>query len=295
MNSSCLLVLAQHVAHVLAQETLDALAKLLHAIDVGLLHPPGAIRRIGRARLEFLDRLLHAEVPGDVGDQVADRGERVHRLDDHRHVQVQLAQPRHAHQLGHAVDLSGARTALAGLAVPAHRQVGRLLRLDAVDGIQHHHALFHRRLVILKLPAARIAAPDAEQRLHWPSISSPRSLPSTLRASAGWRAAPPASRHPAPRATTMLYLPHSGSLFGKSSRNCAPRLSFRSSAARVIASETIEHVIKIHCRVPAVVVLTVARDARPCRALPQSPRCTPSARCISSSVRTMPTRSCIES
>ena len=38
-----LVVLAQHVADVLAEETLDALAKLLHAFDVGLLHAPGAI------------------------------------------------------------------------------------------------------------------------------------------------------------------------------------------------------------------------------------------------------------
>ena len=38
-----LVVIAQDVAHVLAQEALDALAELLHAIDVLLLHPPGAV------------------------------------------------------------------------------------------------------------------------------------------------------------------------------------------------------------------------------------------------------------
>ena len=37
MNSSCMMVLAQHVANVLTQEALDALAELLHPIDVVLV------------------------------------------------------------------------------------------------------------------------------------------------------------------------------------------------------------------------------------------------------------------
>ena len=41
-----LVVVAQHVADVLAQEALDALAELLHALDVFLLHAPGAVRRV---------------------------------------------------------------------------------------------------------------------------------------------------------------------------------------------------------------------------------------------------------
>ena len=53
-----LVVVAQHVAHVLAQEALDALAELLHAVDVGLLHAPGAVRRVGRPRLERRMRLF---------------------------------------------------------------------------------------------------------------------------------------------------------------------------------------------------------------------------------------------
>ena len=50
-----LVVVAQDVAHVLAQEALDALAELLHAVDVLLLHPPGAVGGVGLARLERLD------------------------------------------------------------------------------------------------------------------------------------------------------------------------------------------------------------------------------------------------
>ena len=79
-----LVVVAQHVADVLAQEALDALAELLHAVDVLLLHAPGAVRRVGRARLERLDLLLDLEVPRHVGHQVADRRERLHRLDRDR-------------------------------------------------------------------------------------------------------------------------------------------------------------------------------------------------------------------
>ena len=47
-----LVMLAQNVAHVLAQEALDALAEFLHAVHVHLLHAPRAVRRVGRARLE---------------------------------------------------------------------------------------------------------------------------------------------------------------------------------------------------------------------------------------------------
>ena len=43
MNCSVQLMIAHHMADVLAKEALDALAEFLDAIDVALLHPPGAI------------------------------------------------------------------------------------------------------------------------------------------------------------------------------------------------------------------------------------------------------------
>src|SRR5689334_16667945 len=43
-------MLAQNVAHVLAEETFDAFSEFLHAIDVLLGHAPRAVGRVGRAR-----------------------------------------------------------------------------------------------------------------------------------------------------------------------------------------------------------------------------------------------------
>ena len=76
-------MLAQHVADILAQKTLDALAKFLHAVDVRLRHAPRAIGCIGRTGLELLDLLFHPEIPRDVGHQIADQRKGFHRLDSH--------------------------------------------------------------------------------------------------------------------------------------------------------------------------------------------------------------------
>src|SRR5438105_2126936 len=64
------LVVANHVADVLAQEALDALVELLNAIDVLLHHPVGAIglRRLETKRRHLLGLLV---VEGHVGHEVA--------------------------------------------------------------------------------------------------------------------------------------------------------------------------------------------------------------------------------
>ena len=72
----CAVAVAQHVADVLAQEALDALAELLHALDVLLVHPVSRRRRApARLRREGLDALVLLVVPGDVADQVLDHRE----------------------------------------------------------------------------------------------------------------------------------------------------------------------------------------------------------------------------
>ena len=46
-------MVAQHMADVLAKKALDAFAEFLHAIDVLLCHPPRAVGGIWRPRLEL--------------------------------------------------------------------------------------------------------------------------------------------------------------------------------------------------------------------------------------------------
>ena len=61
-------VIAQDVANILAKKTFNAFSKFLHAIDVLLLHPPGSICRVGRARLELLDAFFDGKIPRDIRD-----------------------------------------------------------------------------------------------------------------------------------------------------------------------------------------------------------------------------------
>ena len=184
-----LVVFPQDVAHVLTEKALDALAKLLHALDVGLLDAPCAIGCVGWAGLELLDRLLGPEIPRDIRDQIAYDRKRMHRLNDDRHIQIDVTEPGHAHEPGHAVDFGRARSTLAGLAVPSHREVGCLLRLNAVHRVQNNHALLDGCCVILECAARGVSAPDAKCRwcghlFRLPATSSLQLLSSTHPASA---------------------------------------------------------------------------------------------------------------
>src|ERR1700704_4936841 len=133
-----LLVIADHVTDVLAQEALDALVEFLDAIDVLLHHPVGPVglRWLDAQRRHLFGLLV---IVGDVGDEVADGREAADRRHRDRFALLEEIHPRHAHEAGLAVDLGAARAALAGLAVPAHREVGGLRGLDAVDEGEAHH------------------------------------------------------------------------------------------------------------------------------------------------------------
>src|SRR5262249_52711214 len=67
--------------------------------------------------------------------------------------------PGHAHEPRLAVHFRAARTALAGFAVPAHRQIVGLLRLNGVDHVQHHHPFTDGDAVIFEFAARRATPP----------------------------------------------------------------------------------------------------------------------------------------
>ena len=158
-----LLVVTDHVAGVLAQEALDALAELLAPLHVDLLHAVVTGLEPGRrCERRHLARLLVVE--GHVGDEVADDRERAQRRDGDRLVVVEGVHAGHAHQPRATVDLGAARPALAGLAVPAHGEVLRLRRLEAVDDVEDDLALVHLDLEVVQLAVVVRPSPDPELR-----------------------------------------------------------------------------------------------------------------------------------
>ena len=114
------------------------------------------------SRLERFNFFLYAKVPGDICDQVFQDWKSFHRLDCHRVLQWKLAESRHTHQFWHSIDFRRAGAALAGLTIPAARQVRRLRTLNIMNRVEHDHALGNFRGVIPKRAASRIPAPDFE-------------------------------------------------------------------------------------------------------------------------------------
>ena len=148
-----LVVIAQHVADVLAQEALDALPEFLDAIDVALRHPPGAVGASGGRGLNFLMPFLTRKFHDTSVTRSLISGNARIGSTVTGSCRFDLAQARHAHQPRLAVDLRRARAALAGLAVPAHGQVRRLLGLDLVHGVEHDHAVGHLGVEVWNVPS----------------------------------------------------------------------------------------------------------------------------------------------
>src|SRR5882724_4123360 len=171
-------VIADDVADVLAEEALDALAEFLAALDVLLLHAPGAVRLL-RPRLEGGDLPGLLVVEGDVGGEGAkQRGGPDGRHRD-RLVGLEGVHARHAHEARLAVDLGATRATLARLAVPAAGEVARLRGLDGVDDVEYHHAFLRLHPIVLEGAALRVAAPHPHRHhggghhfLSWSSVLS---------------------------------------------------------------------------------------------------------------------------
>src|SRR5579875_865048 len=153
------IVIPQHVADVLAEEALDALAELLDALDVLLHEGPVGIRLRGKRR----DLLVHLVVPRDVRDQILDERERLQRLDRDLLPFREAIHAGLAHQARIPVHLGAAGAAFGRLAVPADGQLRIEKALYVVNGIQHHHPFLDRDLVGLEL--SRLPAYAAED-LH---------------------------------------------------------------------------------------------------------------------------------
>src|SRR5262249_42552131 len=156
------LVLAEHVADVLAKEALDALAEFLDPIHFLLAHSPRAVRCIRLARFERWNHLVDLVVPGDIGHQIFDDGKRLHRLNCNRRLDRDRVHAGHAHKPWLAVDFGRAGAALAGLAVPTAGEIASLGGLYLVYAIQHYHPFADFNRVVLEVAAAFVAAPDAE-------------------------------------------------------------------------------------------------------------------------------------
>jgi hypothetical protein len=77
------LMIAQDVTDILAEKALDAFSEFLHPVRVRLLHAPGPIGSVRRARRELPDPLLGPEVGRDIGHQIADKRKSTHGLDGH--------------------------------------------------------------------------------------------------------------------------------------------------------------------------------------------------------------------
>jgi len=157
-----LIMIPKNVADILAEVTLDAFAKFLHAVDVFLLHSPGAILGIGSPRFEFLDTFLDLLIPRNVRYQIFDRRKGSHWLYRHGLVERDRIKARHTHQLRHTVDLGGAGTALPCFAIPTARKVTRLFTLNLKHGIEHDHTFRNLGLVINHLTARRPTASYAK-------------------------------------------------------------------------------------------------------------------------------------
>src|SRR5437867_7451388 len=285
-----LLVVADDVADVLAEEALDALVELLDAVDVLLHHPVGAIRlrRLDAQRRHLLGLDI---VVGDVGDEVADGREAADGRHRDRLALIEEIHPRHAHEPRLAVDLGAARAALARLAVPAHREVGGLRGLDAVDEVEHHHPRIRLDAVLLEVPAAGVSAEHVhgEGRHHLRSWNSP--LRSGGISGSGSRLT---CTRPASSRSTTLTLPQVSSVYGWSLRVWPPRLSLRSSAASAEHSATVssESRSSAVCQ-PGLYWRWPSTRTFAARALRTSRRLSASLR--SASLRMMPTSACIVS
>ena len=253
-------------------------------------------------RRERLDRLVDLVVPGDVGHEVLDEREGAHRLDRDRLVEVEVGQARLAGQARPAVDLGAARAALGGLAVPAHGEVGRLVALDPVEGVEDDHPLLDRHVEVVEVARSCPALPRktlrcaSRHRFAPSSVVRRRAGSASSSGIAGSGAVVDRHRPSPPSATTLLRVAPRVVVGVRDSRAGCGRRGSRSAGGRCARSpRTRSACSELEDEVPARVVgrdRPSIRDVGPAR--PERRRARSSASSRSSSTRKMPTRRCID-
>ena len=129
------IVFAKDVADILAEETLNALPKLLDVVNVLLFHPPCTVFGVRWTWREGFHLLFDFIVPGYVCNEVFDERECTHRFDRDGFVERYVVETCHAHQFRLPVDFCRARAAFPRFTVPSDCHVVRLFGLDTVDSV----------------------------------------------------------------------------------------------------------------------------------------------------------------
>ena len=146
-------VIAKDVADVLAEETFDALAKFLSAVNVVLGHFPLNVR----GRRERGDFFVHRIIPGNVCDEILDDRKRLHRRNGDGLILGQGIHARLAGEARTAIDFGGAGAATASFAVPADGKIGSEMALNVMESVENDHARSDRDAIIHGFAAIAVA------------------------------------------------------------------------------------------------------------------------------------------
>src|SRR2546427_560330 len=156
-----LLVVAEHMANVLAQEAFNTFAEFLYTIDIRLIHLPFH----AFPRLEGWNLLVYFVIPGNVRHQVLDHRESFHGKDGDGLVLRKSIHASLAGEAGGGIHLPRAGAALPCFAVPAHSKIGSLMFLDIMQRIEHHHSSGDGHSVFCRLSSLTRAAEDSKDRI----------------------------------------------------------------------------------------------------------------------------------
>ena len=143
-----LLVIANNVAGILAEETFNALTELLTTLHIDLFHTVLAELKVSWAsKCGNFQRLL--VIKRNVGDQVANDREGTEWSHCNSFFIRESIHTRHTHQTWTTVNFRAARTALASFAIPTDCKIWGLRGLKAMNHVEYDFAFIDLNVVIL--------------------------------------------------------------------------------------------------------------------------------------------------